>query len=298
MKVKTLMKRNLAISTYDYAGVKPFLRWAGGKSKIVRVLAAFLPPPNSYHCYFEPFVGGGGLFFHLGPSKAVLSDLNEDLINCYREVSKYPCKVWEILQTYRKLDSKKFYYTIRSQRMEKLKPIERAARFIYLNKAAFNGIYRVNRQGQFNVPYGPSFNGPALPRSSVLEAASKLLKRSDLLAEDYHEVCNLAGRGDFVYLDPPYPPMNGTACFTHYTPDRFNWDDQQEISKVFQNLDRRGCLVMMSNSDRKKIRLMFQGYYMKRLKVTRWLGSNGKRFKVHELVVTNYDPFEVRRGIE
>lgn len=296
MKPKTSMTGNLSIKNYDYAAVKPFLRWAGGKSKLVRFLADFLPLPNSYNHYFEPFVGAGALFFHIGPSKAVLSDLNEDLINCYRQVAKHPAEICSLLQMHREFDSKEYYYHIRSQEPEKLKPVEQAARFIYLNKAGFNGIYRVNQQGKFNVPYGPSSKGPVLPKKSLLDAASNLLKEAKLLVADYHEVCESAKGGDFVYLDPPYPPTNRTAYFTHYTANRFNWSDQHEVSKVFRNLDRRQCLVMMSNSDRKEIRSMFRGYYMQRLNVIRWLGSDGNRFKVHELAVTNYNPCEIRGG--
>ena len=296
VEVETLMKRNLSITNHKYSTVKPFLRWAGGKSKIVRSLVNFMPTSNSYDRYFEPFVGAGALFFYIGPSKAVLSDLNTDLINCYRQVATHPTEVWNLLQVHREFDSKKYYSHIRSQDLDKLKSIEQAARFIYLNKAAFNGIYRVNQQGKFNVPYGPSFKGPALPKKILLEAASDLLESANILAADYREVCKSAKRDDFVYLDPPYPPTNGTSYFTHYTAKRFNWDDQREVSKVFRNLDRKGCLVMMSNSDREEIRSMFQGYYMQQLNVTRWLGSNGDRFKVHEIVVTNYNPSEVRYG--
>ena len=284
------------MNNHNYSDVKPFLRWAGGKSKLVKSLVDFVPASNSYGCYFEPFVGAGALFFHMGPREAVLSDINTDLINCYRQIAEHPDKVWNLLQVHREFNSKEYYYQIRSQELKKLKPIEQAARFIYLNKAAFNGIYRVNRQGVFNVPYGPSSKGPALPKKSLLEVASGLLKRVNLLAADYREVCKSAKRNDFVYLDPPYPPTNGTAYFTHYTADRFNWDDQREVSKVFRNLDRRGCLVMMSNSDREEIRSMFQGYYMQQLNVIRWIGSNGDRFKVNEIVVTNYNPNEFRNG--
>lgn len=276
-----------------YSSIKPFLRWAGGKSKIVGLLAQYLPPIGSYDRYFEPFLGAGALFFFLGPNKAVLSDLNRDLINCYKQVAKNPTRIGGFLKTHRELNNKDYYYLVRSQNPKTLTPLEQAARFIYLNKAAFNGIYRVNRRGKFNVPYGPSVKGPALPDGERLRDASSLLKNAELLVGDYREICSMAKRGDFIYLDPPYPPTNGTACFTHYTPNRFGWRDQEEVSKVFRKLDKKGCLVMMSNSDRKRIRLMFNGFYTKRLRVTRWLGSNGNRFKVHELVVTNYNPIEV-----
>lgn len=293
-----LMNVNLPTNNDDHPSLKPFLRWAGGKSKLVKSIKDFLPQSNSYDSYFEPFVGAGAMFFYINPSKAILSDINVDLINCYRQVAKHPIEVWNLLQIYKKLDSKEFYYNIRSQKIEELKPVEQAARFIYMNKAAFNGIYRVNQRGEFNVPYGPSFKGPALPEKCVLEDASEILNRAILLAADYREVCEMAKRGDFIYLDPPYPPTNGTAYFTHYSADRFNWDDQRQVSKVFRELDEKGCLVMMSNSDRKEIRSMYKGYYMQRLKVTRWLGSNGNRFKVDELVITNYNPSKLRRGVE
>jgi DNA adenine methylase len=291
------MQRRLPVSNNGFSALKPFLRWAGGKSRIVKVLVSFMPQSNFFNRYFEPFFGSGALFFCVCPNQAILSDLNRDLINCYKEVAHRPVEVWCLLQVYKECDSKEYYYHVRSQEPRRLDPVERAARFIYLNKAAFNGIYRVNQQGKFNVPYGPSFKGPALPEKSLLEAAGKLLKRAKLLAADYREVCESAKQGDFVYLDPPYPPTNGTAYFTHYTPFRFNWSDQQEVSRVFQELDKKGCFVMMSNSDRKEIRLMFQGYNMRRLNIIRWLGSNGNRFRVRELVVTNYNPSKLRREV-
>ena len=269
---------------------RPFLRWAGGKSKWVRVLAESVPELGSYDRYFEPFVGAGALFFAVCPDRAVLSDSNGELMNCYRQVARNPLEVWGLLERYRERDSREFYYSVRSQKTESMSVIERAARFIYLNKAAFNGIYRVNTRGEFNVPYGPSSRGPAIPTKSSLEGAGWLLAGAQLITSDYQMVCRLPKRGDFVYLDPPYPPLDGASSFRHYTAQRFGWKDQEEVARTFNVLDRRGCLVMLSNSDCDMIRSMYRGFLLRQLSITRWLGANGNRFQVKEIIVTNYQP--------
>ena len=295
----TLKKSLLERPICEQLAVKPFLRWAGGKSKLVGLLEKFMPEVGSYNCYFEPFFGAGALFFHTIPEKAVLSDLNEDLINCYQQVSKDPSGVWNLLEEYIVNNSREFYYTIRSQQIEKIKRVRRAARFIYLNKTAFNGIYRVNMKGEFNVPYGPSPNGPAFPSKICLESAGNALTRARLVYSDYRKICSLAKPGDFVYLDPPYPPLNETSSFRHYTVERFSWDDQQEVADLFERLDQKKCFVMLSNSDCDKVRLMYGKYQLHQLSVTRWLGANGNRFKVYEIVVTNYKPqLLLHRGIK
>jgi len=268
---------------------KPFLRWAGGKTKIVHLLKHFVPPRDNYERYIEPFVGGGALFFALGPERAILGDLNEELINCYQQVALYPSEIWKLLLGHMRKHSKGYYYKLRENNLSEGTKLERAARFIYINKTAFNGIFRVNRQGIFNVPFGPSSSGPAIPSKEELLRASELLKSARLIVGDFVETCSLAKKGDFVYLDPPYPPSTDTSNFTHYTSERFGWQDHEKVAGAFKLLDHKGCLVMMSNSDQERIRDLFRGFNIKRLSVTRWLGSNGDRFKVHELVITNYD---------
>jgi DNA adenine methylase len=265
----------------------PFLRWAGGKSKIVSQLAAFVPQPHRYGRYIEPFLGGGALFFSIRPRSSLLADLNRELINCYQQIALHPNQVWRLLQCHKSKHSKRYYYAIRE--LTNGTAIERAARFLYINKTAFNGIYRVNRKGKFNVPYGPSQSGPALPSEEVLMNASKALCNSEFAFGDFEATCSLAKPRDFVYLDPPYPPTSKSANFTHYTADRFGWKDQERVASVFTSLHKMGCLVMLSNSDVRPIRQLYIGFHHHRLQVTRWLGSNGDRFKVHELVITNYD---------
>lgn len=265
------------------------MRWAGGKQKIVKYLMPFVPPIGNINKYYEPFLGGGSLFFAIKPKNSIISDINFELINCFRQVARSPKEITKLLKAYKKKDSAKFYYKIRKQQFDKLIRMERAARFIYLNKAAFNGIYRVNQLGQFNVPYGPSPNGPAIPSEDTLTSASKLLKRSKFFVGDFEDSLRDAQKGDFVYLDPPYPPTSNTAFFNHYSKDRFDWDQQIRVSNVFRDLSKRGCLVMLSNSGQKKIIELYSDFNFYRLNVIRWLGSNGDRFKAQEIVVTNYD---------
>jgi DNA adenine methylase len=273
-----------------YVKATPFLRWAGGKSKILSLLAPLAPPKSEYTRYVEPFLGSGALFFHFRPEHALLADANPHLINCYRQVAKRPLDVWLLLKTHRRHHSRDYYLSVRELGLQEGSPIERAARFIYLNKSAFNGIYRVSMAGKFNVPFGPSPSGLAIPSKQRLLAASAALRRAILHAASFEITCELARKGDFVYLDPPYPPLGSSANFTHYTSDRFGPRDQERVATAFKSLDRKGCLVMLSNSDQRQIRALYRGYRITSLEVTRWLGSNGKRFQVDEIVVTNYRP--------
>lgn len=284
---KSKIKKNL--TSNNGITVRPFLRWAGGKQKIVQYLLPFVPPVNRIKKYYEPFIGGGSLFFALQPPNSIISDINFELINCFRQVARYPKEINSLLNYYKKKNTSNFYYKIRKQPLNKLTRKERAARFIYLNKAAFNGLYRVNQLGQFNVPYGPSAKGPAFPPEKILLSASKCLRKSKIKVGDFEDTLKDAEKGDFVYLDPPYPPKSDTAFFTHYSKNGFDWDQQIRVSKSFYDLSKRGCFVMMSNSRQKKITELYSDFNIKKLNVIRWLGSNGDRFKAQEIIVTNYD---------
>ena len=273
--------------------VRPFLRWAGGKQKLVKFLLPFVPVSSSYETYYEPFFGGGALFFAVRPENAVLSDINSALMNCYRQVARNADRVLQVLREYSRRDSPDFFYETRAMSTRGMSVVEQAARFIYLNKAAFNGIYRVNRLGQFNVPYGPSFKGPAIPSREKLALAGASLMKAKILDGDFEEALSDAKAGDFVYLDPPYPPRSETAYFTHYSAERFGWDQQLRVARLFSELSDRGCFVMLSNADQKKIVDLYRNVRVSRLHTLRWLGSNGDRFCVREIVVTNYAPSEV-----
>jgi DNA adenine methylase len=228
---------------------KPFLRWAGGKTRSIPFLEKHLPPNvSSMHRYYEPFIGAGSLFFHIKPSKAILSDNNKDLIECYETVQKRPDAISTYLKQYLSNTCEGYYYKMRKKYNTSKHSIARAALFIYLNKTCFNGIWRVNKKGEFNVPYGFK-EPPALPSKEELRNVSIYLSNVELIHSDYKEAVKNAERDDFIYFDPPYLPINGTSCFTRYTRDRFTKDDHDELALLAKKLTSKGCHVLISNAE-------------------------------------------------
>jgi len=266
---------------------KPFLRWAGGKTCSVPFLVGLVPSDVHRRTYWEPFLGAGSLFFALRPSRAVLSDRNADLIACFQAVRERPDLVSRYLQVHAARTSKDYYYTIRGRYNNSKESIAKSAMFIYLNKTCFNGIWRVNKKGEFNVPYGHK-EPPALPSRADLVAASIALKTAKLRVGDFREVLEEAQTGDFIYLDPPYPPLNKTAYFTHYTQERFGETDQIAVAEMVTFLDKRGCRVLISNADTELIRSLYDGFQVFEQGVTRWIRTDGKRYQVNEIAVLNY----------
>jgi len=268
--------------------LRPFLRWAGGKQRLVRELLKFVPDRGSYGRYFEPFLGAGSLFFALKPNEATIGDVNAELINCYRQVAADPASVFRQLKKLEGRHSKEFFYDIRAILPESLEPFHRAARFIYLNKSAFNGIYRVNLQGVFNVPFGPTISGLSIPPLDLLQNSAKCLKRASLRSKDFEDTLRSVKPADFIYLDPPYPPLSTTSFFAHYSSGRFDWPDQQRVATAFRQLSEKGCFVMLSNADLPAVTSLYKGFRINRLNALRWVGSNGDRYSVSEVVITNY----------
>jgi len=267
--------------------IPPLLRWAGGKRQLLSRLIEFVPPDLSDGTYREPFLGAGCLFFALQPRKAVLSDANAHLISCYEHVRDDWAAVSRCLRLHAGRTSEDHYYKTRTLYNKSQHSASQAARFIYLNKTCFNGIFRVNMKGQFNVPYGWK-EPPALPDAEVLERASNALKHAVLVSQGFDEALQGAQRDDFVYLDPPYPPLNGTAYFTHYTMSRFTQSDQDRLSSVVRNLDRVGCRVLMTSADIPLIRRLYKGLHIRSLPVTRFITCKAVRHTVREVVITNY----------
>jgi DNA adenine methylase len=267
---------------------EPFLRWAGGKRQLRKILLTFLPPNIDQRTYREPFLGGGSLFFAVQPTKAVLSDANEHLIRCYESVRDEPGLVSSYLRGHARNDSEAYYYQVRYKYNACRFSAAQAARFIYLNKACFNGIFRVNARGRFNVPYGRKKH-PAIPSASELLSAAALLRNASLNASSFEKALEETSDGDFLYLDPPYPPLNGTAYFTHYTTGRFSVQDQQRLANYVHELDRSGCQFMISNADLPLIRRLYRRYELVSLPVIRYLTCKSVRHKVQELIITNYD---------
>lgn len=267
--------------------LEPLLRWAGGKRQIVARIRAFLPPDIENRVYREPFAGAACLFFSLQPTRGVLSDANAHLIDCYRCVRDHPGAIATYLAQHAKSTCESYYYRIRAQYNAGPSSTAQAARFIYLNKTCFNGIFRVNIRGLFNVPYGFK-EPPALPTHAHLLAASRALQSAELRALPFEEAVADARDTDFVYLDPPYPPLNGTSYFTHYTADRFGKLDQKRLATIVRDLDARGCKFLMSNADTAEIRRRYAPFEMRSLSVTRFITCKAKRHRVSELVVANY----------
>lgn len=282
----------------------PFLKWAGGKTQLLAKLKKFIPQSN-HSQYFEPFLGGGAMFFYMisnnklcTETEAHLIDINVELINTYRVIESNVEELIRLLSEYQNDYNKspiKSYYDLRDNFNHNATNIEKAARTISLNKTCYNGLYRVNRHGEFNVPIG-RYKKPVICDSKNLRNVNAVLHRSRIYfhMSDYKIVLlGKAKENDFIYLDPPYNPVSTTASFTGYTDSGFTKDDQKVLSRVFRDLDKRGCKVLLSNSDTSYIRDLYNDFseYMYQVNVLRSINSSSSRRTGHkELLISNYDP--------
>jgi len=264
----------------------PIIKWVGGKTKLLDDLLARMPAQLGR--YYEPFCGGAALFFRVAPGRAVLADSNADLIDLYKTVKRDADGVIRRLQLHREAHDEAHYYRTRARWNDhgvSWTAVERAAAFIYLNKTCFNGLWRVNRAGDFNVPIG-RYTDPPICVPELLRAAHAALGRTELRCMDYREAVRDAGRGDFVYFDPPYDPVTTTANFTSYTALAFGADDQRALAETARMLVGRGCRVMLSNSDTPFIRSLYKGFRIDRVKCARAINSNAsRRGEVDEVIV-------------
>ena len=265
----------------------PIVKWAGGKTRLLSALAS--RAPASFRRYFEPFAGGAALFFHLAPRSAVLSDLNADLIGTYHSVAWHVESVIRRLRHHRLRHEADYYYAMRERwnaRDERDSALDRAALFIYLNKTCYNGLWRVNRRGAYNVPIG-RYTDPPVCDAPGLRAASRLLQRAELCAGTYRDAVASVAAGDFVYFDPPYHPLSPTASFTSYTSASFAASDQEELASAARELSDRGATVMLSNSDTPLIRELYRDWQIDEVRCSRAINSRGgSRGKVGEVVIT------------
>jgi len=283
-----MARKQMAFHSRQRDKIEPLLRWAGGKRFLVNRFTKFIPADLYERVYHEPFLGSGSFFFALRPNKAKLSDANEHLINCYKFVREYPELIANYLLKHKNRNSEEYYYEVRKNYNRLSFSAAQAARFIYLNRTCFNGIFRVNLEGEFNVPYGWKEN-PIIPDKDWLHKASAALKRVALKSLPFEKALTAASSGDFIYLDPPYPPLNNTSNFNRYTKDRFSLDDHKRLAQIVYNLDNQGCLIMMSNADIPLIRKLFWRYNVFSLPVTRYMTCKSKKHRVRELVITNYE---------
>lgn len=279
---------------------KPFVKWAGGKRQIIDKLKRYVP--DEFDTYYEPFIGGGALLFELSPRRAVINDSNDELMNVYSvlcDEEKFK-KMCSVLNHYEKEHCEEFYYDIRNKDRNKnaykrLSDYTRAARTIYLNKACFNGLYRVNSKNEFNVPFGKKERVNTYDGGNLITVSNYLTMNDvTILSVDFEESLKGASKGDFVYFDPPYDSDNGT--FTSYTEDGFGKEEQKRLAKVFKELDERGVYVMLSNHNTSLVNDLYKNFNIHVIEAKRNINSNGKkRGKVKEVIITNFvnsDKFE------
>lgn len=268
--------------------VHPFLKWAGGKAKLVPEISRYVP--RNYEKYLEPFLGGGAFFFSLCPNISILSDSNEELMNCYEVVRDDLESLHSALNEIAELPhNEETYYEVRRSKPTQNQKAKRAARMIYLNRTAFNGLYRVNRKGDFNTPFG-RYKKLSLPGENVLLCASQALQNVELITCDFEETLGRAHDGDFVYLDPPYPAVGKYSDFNRYTKQFFSEKDHDRLSKRVEKLDEMGCTFVLSNADHPLIRELYDDrkYKIVRVFAPRYINCKGdQRGNVAEVLITN-----------
>lgn len=276
--------------------VRPFLKWAGGKRQLLPEIKKYVP--KKYQTYYEPFLGGGAVLFGLQPKKAVVNDSNLELINCYTVIKDSLDDLIIQLRRHKEKHEQhqeSYFYEMRDlDRSNNYKDghnaVERAARIIYLNKTCFNGLFRVNSSGQFNVPFG-RYKKPNILDETVLKAVNKYLNSNEIefLNKDFKEAVSDAKKGDFIYFDPPYDPISATSSFTGYDINCFNQSEQKRLKEVFDELDSRGCQVLLSNSATEFIVNLYSQYKIDKVLATRSINSKAsRRGKVPEVLVRNY----------
>jgi len=272
--------------------VKPFIKWAGGKRQLIPELNKHIP--KKYNAYYEPFIGGGALLFELQPSKAFISDMNEDLVLTYISVRDGIDELIELLKDYETKNNSKDYYKIRAMdrdadKFSKMKDVERAARLIYLNKTCYNGLYRVNSQGLFNTPFG-NYKNPAICDEYVLRAVNDYFVNNDITIRhmDFEMTVKNAEKSDFIYFDPPYHSPDNTN-FTGYQSGGFDESEQERLADTFKRLADIGAYCSLSNSSTKLIRDLYKDYHIYTVKANRAINSNGNdRGAVDEVIVTSW----------
>jgi DNA adenine methylase len=274
--------------------LEPFVKWAGGKRRLFPIYQTYFP--KHFNRYFEPFIGGGAVLFGLlkiNPNlQATIMDNNAELINAYLMVRERIEELLELLKGHKASHCREYFYEVRdwdrSPDFHARQPVERAARFIYLNKTCFNGLYRVNASGFFNVPFG-RYKNPQIYNSENLRAISRAIQNVEILNVSYESILDLAKPEDFIYFDPPYHPLTPTSYFTSYTSNQFKEEDQSKLRDIFILLNQRGCYVLLSNSSAGLIRVLYshsQGIFIKEIQAPRLINCNAsKRGKIGELLM-------------
>lgn len=281
--------------------VRPFLKWAGGKRQLIPVIIPEIQKhlPKGSSRYYEPFIGAGAILLTLQPKKAVINDTNTELINCYLVIRDAVEDLIDLLKDHKTRNNEDYYYEIREKDREteyvhSLTKAERAARIIYLNKTCYNGLFRVNSQGQFNVPFG-RYKNPSILDEAVLRGVSNYLNQNqiEILNLDFQDAVLTAKKGDFIYFDPPYDPVSNTASFTGYDVNGFNKKEQERLRDVANNLIDRKCKILLSNACTAFILDLYNDtkrYKIEKVPANRAINSNAlKRGKIEEVLIKSYD---------
>jgi DNA adenine methylase len=270
---------------------KSFLKWAGGKTRYAEALAALAPA--EFGRYWEPFMGSAALFFELAPEPAHLSDANEELVISFQEVARDPHAVMRLLDGM--TNSREYFEIVRARDPRTLTYAERAARVIYLNKTSFRGLWRVNKRGQYNVPYG-AYERPYYNRETLLAAAASLARPGvNISHADYSDALRDAEPGDWVYLDPPYVPLGGYSDFKRYTSSQFHDEDHTRLARLMAEAGGRGVYVMLTNADKPEVRALYAGFAMTSFATRRDINLNARGRTSSDLIVTNYTEFRQQR---
>lgn len=270
--------------------LKPILKWVGGKRQLLTEIKKYIP--DEYNTYIEPFFGGGAVLFDIKPKKAVINDINDEIINVYKTIKDNPKELIKKLKTYK--NEEDVYYEIRNlDRTDKyntLSNIEKASRIIYLNRTCFNGLYRVNSKGQNNVPYGKYKNPTICDEKNINNISSYFNKNNvEIKNLDFEKVLELAKEGDFVYLDPPYDPLTETASFVSYSKDGFDRKDQERLKKYCDLLTKNNVKFLLSNSSTDFIKELYKDYTIIEVNATRNISADTKgREKVKEVLIKNF----------
>lgn len=270
--------------------IYPFLKWAGGKRQLLDEIK--LRMPKNFNAYFEPFIGGGALFFELQPSNAYIGDINKELIHAYKIIRNNPNDIIKMIQNYDEyFNTKESYYLLREKYNQKILSneydVELAAIFIYLNKRCFNGLYRVNSKGEFNVPYNNKKNIKSISIDNIFNIA-KLLKNTTIYNNDFETILLNAKKGDFVFLDSPYDLISSTS-FDSYTKDKFSINDHKRLAKLFKKLDEIGCYVILTNHNTKLINELYKEFRIETISVKRMINSDSKNRIGEEVIITNFN---------
>lgn len=261
---------------------KPVLKWAGGKTQLLNELNS--RAPEKFNRYVEPFFGGGALFFNLAPQNSIIADANPELINLYQSLAKDPNEIIKWLSTFQ--NEHDFFYKLRAEGVNELDPYYAAARTIFLNKTCFNGLYRVNKKGEFNVPYG-RYKNPKIVDTETLFNASNILSAATILCDDYKNVLReQVNEGDFVFLDPPYLPISAYSDFKRYTKEQFYEEDQRELADEVHRLHEMGCYVILTNSNHPLVHEIYGDYKIEVIQTKRYINSNASNRIGEDVIVT------------